>query len=95
MATIIIDPFDERQIEQRRSAPPISSLNGKTIGLLDISKPGGKSFLDRVAELLKARYESLSILRFSKPTYTKPAPDTLLLDIAYSGCHGVIEALAD
>jgi hypothetical protein len=89
---VLIDPTSERDATTRPRAPRPASLDGKTIGLLDISKPRGKEFLDRLEELLKDR--GMSVLRFSKPTFTKPAPDDLRREIE-TKCDLVIEALAD
>ena len=58
-----------------RAARPVS-LDGLTIGLLDISKARGNVFLDRLETLLNER--GLQTLRFRKPTFTKPAPDALI-----------------
>ena len=68
-------------------------MAGTTLALLDISKPGGSHLLDRLAELLKERYGVAQIIRESKPTYTKPAPDSLIEKLGF--VDGVIEALAD
>ena len=69
-----------------------AALEGRTIGLLDISKPRGSVFLDRVEEQLRGR--GATVLRFAKPTFTKPAPVDLRHEIA-TRCDAVIEALAD
>jgi len=89
---ILLDPTSERRlaIRERVGRPP--SLAGKTVGLLDISKPRGDVFLDRVAERL-AR-EGLRVVRYAKPTFTKPAPIDLRQQIA-TQCDVVIQALAD
>jgi hypothetical protein len=89
---ILLDPTSERRlaIRERVGRPP--SLAGKTVGLLDISKPRGDVFLDRVEELFRAR--GVTVLRFAKPTFTKPAPADLRHEIA-TRCDAVIEALAD
>ncbi len=60
--------------------------------LLDISKPRGNVFLDRLEELLRARGAGVS--RFAKPTFTKPAPVDLRHEIT-AQCDVVVEALAD
>ncbi|MDP5109175.1 MAG: hypothetical protein NWP73_05365, partial [Ilumatobacteraceae bacterium] len=65
---------------------------GHTIALLDISKPRGNVFLDRIEELLTER--GAKVKRFAKPTFTKPAPVDLRHEIA-TQCTLVIEALAD
>ena len=89
--TTILDPTDEREpVGRQRSRRP-EQVSG-TVGLLDISKPRGDLFLDRLEERL--RESGATVLRFRKPTFTKPAPVDLRQEIA-SRCDAVIEALAD
>jgi hypothetical protein len=92
MTTILLDPTAEREPAHRQRAARPASLAGLTIGLLDISKPRGNVFLDRLSELLTGR--GLRVERFRKPTYTKPAPTDLRQELG-SRCQAVIEALAD
>ena len=76
--TTVLDPTDETAIPQRERVARPESLNGLTVGLLDISKPRGNVFLDRVEERLTAL--GASVNRYAKPTFAKPAPviDTVL-----------------
>jgi hypothetical protein len=90
--TIVLDPTAELAPAARSRVSRPRSLDGKTIGLLDISKPRGDVFLDRVEELLQQR--GWRVRRFAKPTFTKPAPIDLRQEIAMY-CDVVIEALAD
>ncbi len=90
--TTVLDPTSESRPEQRGLVPRPESLDGLTIGLLDISKPRGDVFLDRVEEKLAGL--GASVTRYMKPTFTKPAPVDLRHEIATS-CDAVIEALAD
>jgi hypothetical protein len=92
MTIEVLDPTSERIPGTRPVASRLKTLEGKTIGLLDIRKPLGDVFLDRTAELLAER--GATIVRFSKPTFTKPAPIDLRQRIA-TECDAVIEALAD
>jgi hypothetical protein len=89
----VLDPTSERAAVERplvvRSA---ASVEGLTVGLLDISKPRGDVFLDRLQSLLEER--GASVRRYAKPTFTKPAPIDLRHEIAVQ-CDVVIEALAD
>ncbi|GAC1326513.1 MAG: hypothetical protein NVSMB2_25690 [Chloroflexota bacterium] len=89
---ILLDPTNERSTAERERANRPDSLAGLTIGLLDISKPRGDVFLDRLEVLLRER--GLQVERFRKPTYAKPAPADLRREIA-ARCQVVIEALAD
>ena len=90
--TIVLDPTGELRPQTRERVPRPESLDGLTVGLLDISKPPGKVFLDRVEEKLTAL--GATVKRYAKPTFTKPAPVDLRHEIATS-CDAVIEALAD
>ena len=65
---------------------------GRKVALLDISKPRGDLFLNRLEERLTKA--GASVKRYKKPTFTKPAPVDLRHQIA-SECGAVIEALAD
>jgi hypothetical protein len=89
---LLCDPTGEHQPAGRPLRPRPDSLAGTTVGLLDIAKPRGDVFLDRLAELLTER--GAAVLRYAKPTYTKPAPIDLRREIA-AHCTVVIEALAD
>jgi hypothetical protein len=92
MSRVLLDPTGERQTSERSRLARPPTLAGLTVGLLDISKPRGEVFLDRLATRLTER--GLRVERFAKPTYTKPAPIDLRHRIATT-CHVVIEALAD
>lgn len=92
MSITVLDPTDERAPTERQRQGPIGELTGATIGLVDISKPRGKEFLDRVEDHLVQR--GATVLRFAKPTFSKPAPADLRHEIATS-CDAVIQALAD
>ena len=88
----ILDPTAERTVAERARLPRPASLEGLTVGLLDISKPRGNVFLDRIEERLTAI--GANVKRYQKPTFTKPAPVDLRHQIAVE-CQVVIEALAD
>ena len=90
--TVVLDPTAELRPNKRERVARPESLNGLTIGLLDISKPRGDIFLNRVEQKLTGL--GVNVKRFKKPTFTKPAPVDLRHEIAVS-CDAVIEALAD
>ena len=88
----LLDPTSELRPARRERVPRPHSLNGLTVGLLDIAKSRGDVFLDRLAELLNAR--GIQIARFRKPTFTKVLPPELHGTIVLSA-DVVIEGLAD
>ena len=89
---VLLDPTSERVPATRTLTPRPFSLDGLTVGLLDISKPRGNVLLDR----LEARLvdDGVTVRRYAKPTFAKPAPVDLRHEIAVQ-CEVVIEALAD
>lgn len=92
MTRIVCDPTGEHTPSGRTLQPRPESLTQTTVGLLDIAKPRGDIFLDRLAELLGER--GVHLRRYAKPTYTKPAPIDVRREIT-THCEVVIEALAD
>jgi len=88
----VLDPTSERTPAARALAARPHRLDGLTVGLLDISKARGDVFLDRLAGLIGER--GVTVRRYAKPTFTKPAPVDLRHEIA-TQCDVVIEALAD
>src|SRR5713226_4429110 len=93
MPTTLVNPLNETLLEAAVAAPRLVGLKGKTVALLDISKPGGSVFLDRIERLLKERHGVAGVIREMKPTFAKPAPASVIEKIR--GVDAVIEALAD
>ena len=89
---VLVDPTSERTPSARTLNPRPPSLDGLTVGLLDISKARGDVVLDRLAEHLT--HDGARVLRYRKPTFARPAPVDLRHEIA-TRCEVVIEALAD
>ncbi len=89
---IVLDPTGERQAPGRALLPRPASLDGRTVGLLDISKARGDVVLDRLEQLLTE--DGARVLRYRKPTFARTAPVDLRHEIAEE-CEVVIEALAD
>ena len=91
--TTILDPTDEREPIGRQLTKRPEHITG-TVGLLDISKPRGNVVLDRIESLLNERVPEVTVKRYMKPTFAKPAPDelrrTMMEEVDF-----VIEALAD
>ena len=88
-----LDPTDSVAVP-RKTAPRPSSLDGKVVTLLDISKAKGDHLLDRLEELLRERARPKAIVRKKKPTFARPAPAPLREEIA-GETDVLIEALAD
>jgi len=92
MSSTLLDPTGEVQAAQRTWLDRPQTLEGLTIGILDISKVKGDIFLDQIDELLQQ--QGLKTKRYIKPTFTRPAPLELKQKIVRE-CDVVIEGLAD
>ena len=77
--TDYLDPTDSVAVPRTTAQRP-SSLDGKVVTLLDISKAKGDHLLDRIEELLRER--------------TRAAPDARRQEIA-GATDVLVEALAD
>ena len=91
--TTILDPTDERVPVRRNLADRPEQLSS-TVAFLDISKPRGNKLIDRLELRLNEEAPGVTIKRYAKPTFTKPAPTDLLNEIKEDSDF-VIEALAD
>ena len=92
MNQVLLDPTAESMPAHRPEAPRLRDLAGGVVGLVDISKPRGDVFLDRIESILSER--GIQVRRFTKPTHTRPAPADLRHDITVQS-SAVIQALAD
>ena len=90
--TVLLDPTSELTPASRARLVRPNGLEGLTVGLLDISKPRGDVFLDRLDERLTER--GITVKRYMKPTVAKPAP-VLLRQQIVGEVDVVIEGLAD
>ena len=90
---VILDATDEREPVRRDLTRRPESISG-TIALLDISKPRGDVFLDRIEQIIHERLPGVETRRFMKPTVSRPAPAEIKESIKKEADF-VIEALAD
>ena len=93
MPITLVNPMNEVASKDVSAAPRLARLEGRTIALLDISKPGGSVFLDRIERLLRERCGVTNIIREMKPTFAKPAPASVIEKLR--SAEAVLEALAD
>lgn len=88
----LLDPTSEASPVMTPRLKRPASIDGMTIGLLDIAKQRGDVFLDR----LDARFiaNGFKVERFAKPRFSIVAPDALKQEMQ-SRVQVVIEGLAD
>ena len=91
---ILLDPTDQGSTAGKSLSPRLDSLNGKVMGLLNISKNGSDIFLERVEELMREGFELAGVIHAQKPTFARLAPVEIITELA-DQCDFVIEGLAD
>jgi len=88
----LLDPTGEREaVSLPRMARPMS-LDGLTVGVLDISKIRGDVFIEEVATLLEGR--GIAVKRYRKPTVARTVPKEIEKAIVEQ-VDIVVEGLAD
>ena len=86
------DPTAESSPTRRARLAPPSSIDGKTVALMDIGKSRGAEVIDRLEGHFKKA--GVATKRYRKPTNTKVAPVELMQKIAAEAELAVI-ALSD
>jgi hypothetical protein len=90
--SVLRDPTPELSSLLRPRKPPLASLDGKTVALMDIGKMRGDEFIDRLEQLFAD--VGVTTRRYKKPTNTRTAPVSMIQDIS-AHCDLVVIALSD
>ncbi|MDE3075223.1 MAG: hypothetical protein KGJ86_07315 [Chloroflexota bacterium] len=95
MATItLLDPTAEPKPVPRPLAQRLSTLDGKTIGFLNNSKPNVEQLFDTIAEQLQQRFRLAAVIRKIKPAAPIPAEREILDELART-CDAAVLAVCD
>ena len=62
----VLNPRGEMEIASHKPAPRLPDLKGKTIGLIDNKKSGGREFLNVIKSLLEKNVEGVKFVELSK-----------------------------
>ena len=90
MTISILNPTSEAVVETMQPAPRLTSLAGKTVGLISNGKEGTSGFFAHVERLLRERYQVAKVVLRTKSNYSAPAEDEIIdearnWDLAISG----------
>ncbi len=77
-----IDPSAGGGIQIIAAAPRPANLAGKVVGLLDNTKEQADIILETIGAALRERYGVSRIVVRRKEHYSKPAPDSLIAEMA-------------
>lgn len=93
MTIRVLDPRLSAEGEALRLAPPLPSLEGAIVGMIDNAKIGTERLFDHVADILRQRHGVREFLRVRKPDASKPVPPAMLASIA--GADAILSATGD
>ena len=93
MTLRVLDPRQSAQGAAMRMAPPLPSLNGAVIGLLDNAKIGTQRLFDFIEEILRKEHGVRECIRRRKPDASRPVPPEMLAEL--SGADAVLSAIGD
>ena len=93
MTLRVLDPRLEADGEALRLAPPLATLNGALVGMIDNAKIGTERFFDFVEEILKKDYGVREVIRRRKPDSSRPVPPQMLAELR--GADAMLAAIGD
>ncbi len=93
MTIRVLDPRLSAEGEALRLAPPLPSLEGAIVGMIDNAKIGTERLFDHVADILRERHGVREFLRVRKPDASKPVPPAMLASIA--SADAIVSATGD
>ena len=93
MTMRVHDPRLSPEGEALLLAPPLKSLDGAVIGMIDNAKVGTKKLFDEIAEILRKDHGVREFLRVRKPDASKSVPPEMLASI--SGADAILSATGD
>lgn len=93
MAIRVLNPTFEEAATAANAVGKLSTLAGRTVGLLDNSKINVNKILDYTEEILKQQHGVKAVVRFRKPDASRPAPAEVFT--AAQECDAFISAVGD
>lgn len=74
----VLDPTNEKSAGETRLAPRLSSLDGKTIGIVTNEKEGTKGYFRHLDRLLRSELGVKDVVWCPKTNYSAPAGPEVL-----------------
>ena len=93
MTLRVLDPRQSAQGEALRMAPPLASLNGAVVGMIDNAKIGTERLFDFIEEILRREHGVRECIRRRKPDASRPVPQPMLMEV--SGADAVLTGIGD
>lgn len=78
MTIRVLDPTSEIDSQQILPAPRLSTLEGKTVGLISNGKEGTKEYFAHLDRLLRERFKVAGVILRTKSNYSAPAEQPII-----------------
>ena len=93
MALQVLDPTAEDVAAETTHAARLTSLQGRTVGLLDNGKIRVRELLDNMEDILLAEHGVARVIRLKKPDASRPAPPDVVAEM--KAVDAIISAVGD
>ena len=93
MALQVLDPTAEDVAAETAHSARLTSLQGRTVGLLDNGKIRVRELFDHVEAILHAEHGVARVIRLKKPDASRPAPADVIAEM--KATDAVISAVGD
>ena len=93
MAIQVLDPTAEDVAVETDHAARLTSLQGRTVGLLDNGKIRVRELFDHMEDILGAEHGVARVIRLKKPDASRPAPADVVAEM--KAADAVISAVGD
>jgi len=93
MSLQVLDPTAEDAAVATTQAARLTSLEGRTVGLLDNGKIRVRELLDNMENILRAEHGVARVIRLKKPDASRPAPADVVAEM--KAVDAVISAVGD
>lgn len=93
MSLQVLDPTAEDVAATTTDDARLTSLQGRTVGLLDNGKIRVRELLDHMEAILRAEHGVTRVIRLKKPDASRPAPPDVIADMKVA--DAIISAVGD
>jgi len=93
MTLRVLDPRLSAEGEALRPAPPLKSLQGAVVGMIDNTKIGTAHLFDHISQILRDEHGVREFLRVRKADHTKAVPPEVLATLR--GADAILTATGD
>ena len=93
MSLQVLDPTAEDDAVATTHAARLTSLRGRTVGLLDNGKIRVRELLDNMEDILRAEHGVARVIRLKKPDASRPAPADVVVEM--KAVDAIISAVGD